>query len=120
MADPCRHLAVAHARESYNFVARTALGAYPARLAETSMHVAVRKLGNSTGVIIPKSVLSELGLTAGDAVDLRLEGGRLVLAPVRRPTRVGWAEASRAVAEAGDDALTWPEFANAGDADLAW
>jgi antitoxin MazE len=65
-------------------------------------------------------VLEELGLTAGDAVDLRLEDGRLILAPVRRPNRAGWAEASRAIAEAGDDSLAWPEFGNAGDADLAW
>jgi antitoxin MazE len=39
------------------------------------MQTAVRKLGNSAGVIIPRSVLSELGLAAGDAVDLRLEDG---------------------------------------------
>jgi antitoxin MazE len=70
------------------------------------MQTAVRKLGNSAGVIIPKSVLAELGLSAGDAVDLRLESGRLILAPVRRPSRAGWADASRAIAAAGDDALT--------------
>jgi hypothetical protein len=29
--------------------------------------------------------------------------------------RKGWAEASRALAEAGDDALAWPEFANEDD-----
>ncbi len=84
------------------------------------MHTAVRKLGNSAGVIIPKSVLAELGLSAGDAVDLRLEDGRLILAPVRRSNRAGWAEASRAIAQGGDDSLAWPEFGNAGDADLAW
>jgi len=84
------------------------------------MQTAVRKLGNSAGVIITKSTLAELGLAAGDAVDLRLEDGRLILAPVRRPSRAGWAEASRAIAEAGDDALVWPEFANVGDTDLAW
>ncbi len=84
------------------------------------MQTAVRKLGNSAGVIIPKSVLAELGLTAGDAVDLRMEDGRIILAPVRRPTRAGWAEASRTIAQAGDDALVWPEFGNTGDADLVW
>ena len=49
-----------------------------------------------------------------------VEGGRLILAPVRRPRRAGWADASRAIAAVGDDALAWPEFGNAGDADLAW
>jgi antitoxin MazE len=71
-------------------------------------------------VIIPKSVLAELGLSAGDAVDMRLDDGRLILAPVRRPRRAGWTEASRAIAASGDDALVWPEFGNVGDADLTW
>jgi antitoxin MazE len=84
------------------------------------MQTAVRKLGNSAGVIIPKNVLAELGLAAGDAVDMHLEDGRLVLAPVRRPARSGWREASRAIAESGDDAPVWLEFGNAGDADLTW
>lgn len=84
------------------------------------MQTAVRKLGNSAGVIIPKSVLTELGLSAGDAVDMRLEDGHLVLSPVRHTPRAGWAEAARKVAAAQDDALVWPEFVNAGDADLTW
>ncbi len=84
------------------------------------MQSAVRKLGNSAGVIIPKTLLDELGLAAGDEVDMRLERGRLVLAPVRRPRRTGWAEASRAIAESGGDAPSWPEFGNVGDADVTW
>ncbi len=60
------------------------------------MQTAVRELGNSAGVIIPKSVLTELGLSAGDAEDMRLEDGRLILAPVRQTRRAEWAEASRA------------------------
>lgn len=84
------------------------------------MQIPVRKLGNSAGVIIPKATLAELGLAAGDVVDMRLEDGCLILAPVRQPKRDGWAAASRAIAAVGDDALVWPEFGNAGDADLTW
>lgn len=84
------------------------------------MQTAVRKLGNSAGVIIPKAVLDDLGLSAGDTVDLRLEAGHLVLAPVKRTRRAGWAEASRAIAEANGDTLAWPEFANEGDDALVW
>ncbi|HUN43014.1 MAG TPA: AbrB/MazE/SpoVT family DNA-binding domain-containing protein [Acetobacteraceae bacterium] len=84
------------------------------------MQAAVRKLGNSASIVIPKSVLSELGLGAGDAVDLRLEDGRLILAPVRRAPRAGWADAARAIAAAGDGTPIWPEFGNVGDSDLAW
>ena len=38
------------------------------------------------------------------------------LEPEIRLPRAGWADASRALAEAGDDALVWPEFANDDDA----
>jgi len=34
--------------------------------------------------------------------------------------REGWAEAFREIAEAGDDALIWPEFGNDGDDELTW
>ncbi len=52
-------------------------------------------------------------------MDMRLEDGRLILAPVQQARRAGWAEASRAVAAARDDALVWPQFGNAGDAELS-
>ncbi|MDP9153238.1 MAG: hypothetical protein M3O74_03210 [Pseudomonadota bacterium] len=35
-------------------------------------------------------------------------------------TREGWAEASKDIAEAGDDALLVGEFANSSDAELSW
>jgi len=84
------------------------------------MRAAVRKLGNSSGVIIPKSLLAEAGVAVGDAVDMTLEGGRIVLARVEPRARAGWAEASKQLSEAGDDALIWPEFANAEDQALDW
>jgi antitoxin MazE len=84
------------------------------------MRTAVRKLGNSSGVIIPKSLLAEAGVVVGDAVDMTLEGGRIVLARVEQRARAGWAEASKQLREAGDDALIWPEFANAEDQALDW
>ncbi len=84
------------------------------------MRAAVRKLGNSSGVIIPKSVLAEAGVSAGDSVDMTLEEGRIVLVPLKRRPRAGWAEASQAIATAGDDVLVWPEFGNDGDDKLTW
>jgi antitoxin MazE len=84
------------------------------------MRAAIRKLGNSSGVIIPKSMLAEIGIVAGDPVDLSLEDGRIAIAPVRRGPREGWAEAFRVIAEAGDDALVWPEFGNEEHDDLTW
>lgn len=84
------------------------------------MRAALRKLGNSSGVIIPKSMLTEIGIGVGDTVEIVLEEGRIVLAPVKRRPREGWAEAFEAIAEAGDDALVWPEFGNDEDANLTW
>ncbi len=84
------------------------------------MQTTVRKLGNSAGLIIPKTILAELGLSAGDAVDCVLKDGHLILAPAKRGKRAGWASASRKIAESGDDALAWPEFANTGDDELRW
>lgn len=84
------------------------------------MQTLVRKLGNSAGVIIPKSTLAELGVAAGDTVNVSVEQGSLVITPIRAPRRSGWAAASRDLAESGEDALAWPEFANADDDGLRW
>lgn len=83
------------------------------------MRTAIRKIGNSQGVLIPKPMLAETGLD-GD-VDISVENGTIVLRPVRdHLPRAGWADAAREIATQGDDAPVWPEFANAGDAELKW
>jgi antitoxin MazE len=84
------------------------------------MRVLVRKLGNSSGVIIPKPILVQIGVEVGDDLDLLLDDNRIVLAPVKRHPRAGWAKAAKCIAAAGDDAPVWPEFGNAGDAELKW
>ena len=72
------------------------------------MKTTLRKIGNSEGVILPRSLLAVAGLA--DAVELTVEQGALVL---RKPrdARAGWAAASRAVAAAGEDAVAWPGIA---------
>ncbi len=76
----------------------------------------IRAIGNSRGVVIPKPMLAQAGLT--DEAEISVEGGAIVL---RRPaSRAGWAEASRRVAEAGDDTLVMGEFGNADDAEHRW
>ena len=42
------------------------------------------KWGNSLGLRIPKSFAKEAGVEEGSAVDLSLEGDRLVIRPVRK------------------------------------
>lgn len=40
--------------------------------------------------------------------------------PIKPNPREDWAIESQRIAEAGDDALVWPEFGNEGDAELVW
>ena len=84
------------------------------------MRIALRKMGNSAGVIIPKPFLSEIGARSGEQVEIAVEEGRIVIAPAPRQPREGWGEASRAIAEGGKDELVWPEFGNVDDETLAW
>ena len=84
------------------------------------MRTAIRKLGNSSGVIIPKSMLTEIGIAAGDAVDLSLEDGRIAITPVKRRPREGWAEAFEEIGELGEEDRAWLEFGNEGDGELKW
>lgn len=84
------------------------------------MQIALRRFGNSAGIIIPKPLLSEIGAKVGDDVDLRVEDGRIVVERVDKPTRAGWAEDARRLAAEGDDGLVWPEFANDEDESLQW
>jgi len=84
------------------------------------MRSAVKKFGNSAGIVIPKPLLAEIGAKAGDGVELTVEGGRIIIEPVKEPARVGWAADAERLAAEGDDALAWPEFGNAEDAELTW
>lgn len=84
------------------------------------MRLKVRRMGKSSGVMLPRLLLAELGVNPGGSLDAELVDGRLVLVPVPDHPRAGWAAASEQIAAAGDDALVWPEFSNADDATLAW
>jgi antitoxin MazE len=83
------------------------------------MQTALRKLGNSTGLIVPRALLSEMGLTTGAAMDVKVEDGRLVATPVARTPRAGWAEAAAALADEPLDA-EWLGVPNASENELEW
>ena len=82
------------------------------------MEVAIRKMGNSQGVLIPKPILAQLGLEG--VADMQVRDGVIEIRPLHRNPRHGWAEDAERLAELGDDELAWPELANADDAELAW
>ena len=85
-----------------------------------AVHVSIRQIGNSQGVIIPKPVLAQLGLDAQAGVEMTIEDGALVLRRPPSSARTGWADAARSIAEAGDDELVMGEFGNAEDSELVW
>jgi antitoxin MazE len=87
---------------------------------EKPMRTSIRKLGNSSGVILPKALLAETGIVTGDSVDLVLENGRITITLVKRRPREGWDEAFDDVGELSEGDREWMEFGNAGDDELKW
>ena len=85
-----------------------------------AIHVTIRQIGNSQGVVIPKPFLVQLGLNSKAGAEMTIEGGALVLRPPASPVRAGWAEAAKEIAGVGDDALVMGEFGNVGDEELVW
>jgi antitoxin MazE len=83
-----------------------------------AMKTAIRRMGNSHGLLIPKPILMQLGFE--DEVEMEVEDGALVIRRVAKSVRAGWAEAGKAIAAAGDDELVLGEFSNGDDAELEW
>ena len=48
------------------------------------METAIRKLGNSAGIILPAALLRSLKFEVGQTIDIEVEDGRLVVTPKRR------------------------------------
>ena len=86
------------------------------------MQTSLRKMGNSTGMILPKAILDQLGLACGAKVDLRVEDGEVIAKPVKRKVREGWEEAARVI---GAEPLTeeeqeWLDMPNDFDGEWVW
>lgn len=86
------------------------------------MQSALRKIGNSTGLVLPKPILGAMGVAGGTMLDLTVEDGRLIATPVKAKVREGWAEAAALVAAAEEDPdeAAWHAFGNEGDEDWEW
>lgn len=82
------------------------------------MEVAIRKMGNSQGVLIPKPLLLQVGLEG--SADLQVRDGVIEIRPIRRNPREGWQQDAQRLGEEGGDAPVWPEFANEADGELVW
>ena len=85
------------------------------------MESAVKKFGNSAGVVIPKPLLAEFGAQTGDKIDIRLKDGLIVIERLPADPREGWAEDAARIAAAGDDELVLGDFPNDNDeTDWVW
>ncbi len=82
------------------------------------MKVAIRAMGNSRGLLIPKPILEQTGLV--DVADLQVVNGVIEIRPFKRHSRDGWAADSLRIAELEDDGLVWPEFDNDADSEVTW
>ncbi|WP_251368670.1 AbrB/MazE/SpoVT family DNA-binding domain-containing protein [Polynucleobacter sp. AP-Ainpum-60-G11] len=82
------------------------------------LHLQIRQIGNSRGVVIPKAILEQIGFD--DHADLVIEGDRLVLSKPKKNPREGWAEDSKVIAAAGEDRLVLGDLMNEADEDWVW
>jgi antitoxin MazE len=74
------------------------------------MRIPIRRIGKSKGLTFPTSLSAQIGLQ--DEADVSVEDGVIVVRVPASPVRAGWAEASKALAAVGDDALVMPQFVN--------
>jgi len=81
------------------------------------MQVSVVKIGNSRGIRIPKKILDQCHVD--DVLDLSVEENNILLRPIHKKPREGWAEAARLCYEQGDDQLLIPDVLD-DDQDWKW
>jgi len=84
------------------------------------MEIAIRNIGNSKGVVIPKLLLAQAGLEGESTALIQVVNGAIVLSKSSKPMRAGWAEAAAEVSAHGNYNLMMGDFGNVDDADLRW
>ena len=85
-----------------------------------AIHVTIRPIGNSKGVVLPKPILAQAGLEDATDAEMTVENGVIILRKPAKPARDGWAEAAKNLAAEGGDDLVMGEFGNEEDNDLVW
>jgi antitoxin MazE len=82
------------------------------------MRIAIRRIGNLKGIIIPTALLTRAGLDT--EAEVSVEDGALIVRAPSRPARAGWAKASTALVSVGDDAPVLPDFSTVAGEELDW
>ena len=89
-------------------------------IAETRapLQVAIRAIGNSKGVVIPKIILEQSGIK--EIVEMSVDGEKIVLSKPKNTAREHWARDAQSLAKVGEDKLVLGDFANEEDGDWVW
>jgi antitoxin MazE len=82
------------------------------------MLVSVVPIGNSRGIRIPRNIINEFNIE--DKIDLQIHEGEIVLKPVFKKTRQGWAEAFKKMHENSDDTMIIPDTTENVSFDWEW
>jgi antitoxin MazE len=82
------------------------------------LQVAVRAIGNSKGVVIPKIILEQSGIQ--EIVEMSVDGEKIVLSKPKNTVRVHWAKDAQDLAKAGEDKLVLGDLVNEDDGDWVW
>ena len=82
------------------------------------LQVAIRAIGNSKGVVIPKIILEQSGIQ--ELVEMSVDGEKIILSKPKNVVRDRWAEDAKSLAKAGEDKLVLGDFSNEEDGDWIW
>ena len=69
------------------------------------MEIAIRNIGNSKGVVLPKALLAQAGLEDQTTANIVVENGQIILSKPAMAVRAAWSVAAASVAAQGNDAL---------------
>ena len=68
-----------------------------------NMRTTIRRLGNSQGVSIPRSILDEAGFAIDSPVEMTVDGSSIVLRKIAVHPREGWADDAALVDDGPED-----------------
>ena len=69
------------------------------------MRTTIRRLGNSQGVSIPRSVLDEAGFAIDSPIEMTVDADSIVLRKIAVHPREGWSEDAASLVDEAEDGL---------------
>ena len=82
------------------------------------LQVAIRAIGNSKGVVIPKIILEQSGIQ--ELVEMSVDGEKIILSKPKNTVRENWSHDAQSLAKSGEDKLVLGDFSKDEDEDGDW